>query len=233
MNPNHVLAAAIDYLFTNRPAWNSGAAVGKTVVSSRMIDRVTARLGRALIEVPVGFKWFTKGLLAGTLGITGEESGGASFLRQDGSTWTTDKDGLIVGLLAAEVTARTGANPTAAYGRIEQEFGQSWYERTDAPATVEQRRLLKALTPGNFPIVELAGEEVCSIITIAPGNHEPIGGVKVSADNGWFAARPSGAEDIYKIYAESFLSEAHLARIQQDARDTLSGVFRQPKSGTV
>ena len=233
MNPNHVLAAAIDYLFTNRPTWSSGAAVGKTVVSSRMIDHVVARLGRALIEVPVGFKWFTKGLLAAKLGIAGEESGGATFLRRDGSPWTTDKDGLIVGLLTAEMTARTGANPAAAYGRIARDLCQSWYERTDAPATVEQRQLLKALTPGNFLMVELAGEKVRSIITMAPGNGEPIGGVKISADNGWFAARPSGTEDIYKIYAESFVSEAHLRHIQEDAQNVLSRVFHQPKSGAV
>ena len=228
MNPNHVLAAAIDYLYANRPAWGPAAAIGKTVVSSGVIDRVTARLGRALVEVPVGFKWFTKGLLAGTLGFAGEESGGASFLRRDGSAWTTDKDGLIVGLLAAEIMARTGTNPAAAYGRIVHDLGQSWYERIDAPATAAERMQLKALTPEGVGMAELAGEKVRATMTAAPGNGAPIGGVKVVADNGWFAARPSGTEDIYKIYAESFRSEAHLREVQQGARDALAQVFRHP-----
>ena len=228
MNPNHVLAAAIDYVYANRPAWGPAAAVGKTLVSSGVIDRVAARLGRALVEVPVGFKWFTKGLLDNTLGFVGEESGGASFLRRDGSTWTTDKDGLIVGLLAAEITARTGANPAAAYDRIAQDLGRSWYERTDAPATAAERMRLKALTPEELGIAELAGEAVRTTITAAPGNGAPIGGVKVTADNGWFAARPSGTEDIYKVYAESFRSEAHLRQIQGDAHDALARVFRHP-----
>ena len=226
MNPNHVLAAAIDYLFAHRAAWGPAAAIGKTVVSSGIIDRVAARLGRALVEVPVGFKWFTKGLLAGTLGFAGEESGGASFLRRDGTAWTTDKDGLIVGLLAAEMTARTGTNPAVVYGRITQEVGQSWYERIDAPATAAERTQLKALTPEGTGMAELAGEVVRATITSAPGNGVPIGGVKVVADNGWFAARPSGTEDVYKIYAESFRSEAHLRAIQQGARDALARVFR-------
>jgi phosphoglucomutase len=225
MNPNHVLAAAIDYLFANRPAWGHAAAVGKTLVSSSMIDRVTARIGRALVEVPVGFKWFTKGLLAGKLGFVGEESGGASFLRLDGSPWTTDKDGLIVGLLAAEITARTGANPAAAYSRLARELGDSWYERIDAPATAAERTTLKSLTPEEIGIIQLAGETVRATITAAPGNGAPIGGVKVVADNGWFAARPSGTEDIYKIYAESFRSEANLRDIQQAAQDALARVF--------
>ena len=229
MNPNHVLAAAIDYLFANRPAWPSSAAIGKTVVSSGVVDRVTARLGRALVEVPVGFKWFTKGLLDGTLGFAGEESGGASFLRRDGSAWTTDKDGLIVGLLAAEITARTGTNPAAAYDRIAHDLGQSWYERIDAPATTAERTQLKALTPDGIAMTKLAGETVRATITTAPGNAAPIGGVKVMAEHGWFAARPSGTEDIFKIYAESFQSEAHLREIQQDAQDTLALVFRQPE----
>ena len=227
MNPNHVLAVATDYLFANRTAWGSGAAVGKTLVSSGMIDRVTARLGRALVEAPVGFKWFTKGLLAGTLGFVGEESGGASFLRRDGSAWTTDKDGLIVGLLAAEITAQTGADPAAAYARIAQELGQSWYERIDAPATAAQRTQLKSITPEGIRMATLAGDEVRATITAAPGNGAPIGGVKVVTDNGWFAARPSGTEDIYKIYAESFRSEAHLQEIQQGARDVLARVFHE------
>ena len=228
MNPNHVLAAAIDYLFTNRPAWGPAAAIGKTLVSSSVIDRVAARLGRPLIEVPVGFKWFTKGLLAGTLGFAGEESGGASFLRRDGTAWTTDKDGLIVGLLTAEITARTGTNPAVAYDRIAHDLGRSWYERTDAPATAAERMQLKALTPEAIRMAELAGERVRATITAAPGNGAPIGGVKVVADNGWFAARPSGTEDIFKIYAESFRSEAHLREIQKAAQDALARVFRQP-----
>ena len=228
MNPNHVLAAATDYLFANRPAWAPAAAVGKTLVSSSVVDRVAARLGRALIEVPVGFKWFTKGLLDGSLGFAGEESGGASFLRRDGTAWTTDKDGLIVGLLAAEMTARTEANPAAAYGRIAHDLGQSWYERTDAPATAAERAQLKALTPERIGIAELAGEKVRTTITAAPGNGASIGGVKVVAENGWFAARPSGTEDIYKIYAESFRSEAHLREVQQAAHDALARVFHAP-----
>ena len=228
MNPNHVLAAAIDYLFTNRPAWGPAAAIGKTLVSSSVIDRVAARLGRPLIEVPVGFKWFTKGLLAGTLGFAGEESGGASFLRRDGTAWTTDKDGLIVGLLTAEITARTGTNPAVAYDRIAHDLGRSWYERTDAPATAAERMQLKALTPEAIGMTELAGEKVRATITAAPGNGAAIGGVKVVADNGWFAARPSGTEDIFKIYAESFRSEAHLREIQKAAQDAMARVFRQP-----
>ena len=229
MNPNHVLAAAIDYLYANRPAWGAAAAVGKTLVSSGMIDRVAARLGRALLEVPVGFKWFTTGLLAGTLGFAGEESGGASFLRRDGTAWTTDKDGLIVGLLAAEITGRTGTNPAVAYGRIVHDLGQSWYERIDAPATAAERTQLKALTPAGIPMAELAGETVRATITAAPGNGAPIGGVKVVADQCWFAARPSGTEEIYKIYAESFRSEAHLREVQQGAQAALARVFREPR----
>ena len=228
MNPNHVLAMAIDYLFSNRPAWGKNAAVAKTVVSSAMIDRVAARLGRTLVEVPVGFKWFTKGLLDGTLGFAGEESGGASFLRRDGTNWTTDKDGLIVGLLAAEITARTGSNPAAAFDQIAHDLGQSWYERTDAPATAAERTQLKALTPEGIGMAALAGEAVRSTITVAPGNSAAIGGVKVVADHGWFAARPSGTENIYKIYAESFRSEAHLREVQHDAQQALARVFRQP-----
>ena len=230
MNPNHVLAAAINYLFASRPAWGPAASVGKTVVSSGTIDRVTTRLGRVLVEVPVGFKWFTKGLLDGSLGFAGEESGGASFLRRDGSAWTTDKDGLIVGLLAAEITARTGTNCAAAYGRIAHELGQSWYERIDAPASAAERMQLKALTREGIGMAGLAGEKVRTTITVAPGNGAPIGGVKVVADDGWFAARPSGTEDIFKIYAESFRSEAHLREIQKGAQDALARVFRPPTS---
>ena len=228
MNPNHFLAAAIDYLFANRPAWGQAPAIGKTVVSSGVIDRVAARLGRKLIEVPVGFKWFTDGLLAGTLGFAGEESAGASFLRRDGSAWTTDKDGLILGLLAAEVTARTGIDPAAAYAGITRDLGGSWYERVDAPATAAEKAQLKALTPEALAMTELAGEPVRTVATAAPGTGAPIGGVKVAADGGWFAARPSGTEDVYKIYAESFRSEAHLRQIQQQAQDALARVFRQP-----
>jgi phosphoglucomutase len=226
MNPNHVLAAAIDYLYANRPVWGPAAAVGKTVVSSGIIDRVTLRLGRALVEVPVGFKWFTKGLLAGTLGFGGEESGGASFLRRDGTAWTTDKDGLIVGLLAAEITGRTGASPAAAYDRITRDLGQSWYERIDAPATAAERMRLKALTPEGLGMTDLAGAPVRETITVAPGNGAPIGGVKVVSDSGWFAARPSGTENIYKIYAESYQGEAHLREIQQGAQRALAFVFQ-------
>ena len=225
MNPNHVLVAAIDYLYANRSDWSPAAAVGKTVVSSGIIDRITARVGRKLVEVPVGFKWFTKGLLDGTFGFVGEESGGASFLRRDGTAWTTDKDGLIVGLLAAEMTARTGSNPAAAYRRITAELGQSWYERIDAPATAAERAQLKALTPGVLGLATLAGESVQATIATAPGNGAPIGGVKVSTDAGWFAARPSGTEDIYKSYAESFRSPAHLQEIQQGAQAALAQVF--------
>jgi phosphoglucomutase len=232
MNPNHFLAAAIDYLYANRPTWGPSAAVGKTVVSSGIIDRVAARLGRPLVEVPVGFKWFTKGLLAGTFGFAGEESGGASFLRRDGSAWTTDKDGLIAGLLAAEITARTGTNPAAAYDRITNALGQSWYERTDAPATPAERAQLKALTPETIGMTTLAGEKVSATITVAPGNGAPIGGVKVGAEQCWFAARPSGTEEIYKIYAESFRSETHLREVQHDAQGALAQVLRQSNIAT-
>lgn len=228
MQPNHVLAAAIDYLYAHRPMWGRSAAVGKTVVSSGIIDRVAARLGRPLVEVPVGFKWFTQGLRAGTLGFAGEESAGASFLRRDGTAWTTDKDGLIVGLLAAEMKARTGTDPAAAYARIKHDLGQSWYERIDAPATAAERAQLKALTPEGVGMTELAGEPVRVTIAAAPGNGAPIGGIKVVADNGWFAARPSGTEDIYKIYAESFRSEAHLRQIQEETQGALARVLSLP-----
>ena len=228
MNPNHVLAAGIDYLFANRPAWAPAAAVGKTVVSSGIIDRVAARLSRAVFEVPVGFKWFATGLHDGALGFAGEESGGASFLRRDGSAWTTDKDGMIVGLLAAEITARTGTTPAAAYDRIANDLGPSWYERIDTPATADERVRLKALTPEGIGVAELAGEAVQATMTAAPGNGALIGGVKVSAEHGWFAVRPSGTEDVIKVYAESFQSEAHLREIQHDAQDALRLVFSRP-----
>ncbi len=225
MNPNHFLAVAIDYLFAHRPGWGAGLAVGKTVVSSGLIDRVVARLGRRLFEVPVGFKWFVDGLLGGTLGFVGEESAGAAFLRRDGTVWTTDKDGLIMGLLAAEMTAVVGSDPSVAYRRLSGEFGTPYYARTDAPANAAQKAALLALSAEQLGLSALAGEPIIAALTAAPGNHAPIGGFKVSAANGWFAARPSGTEDVYKIYAESFLSADHLERIQQDAERAIAGVF--------
>jgi phosphoglucomutase len=217
MNPNHYLAVAIDYLFANRPGWPAHAGVGKTVVSSSMIDRVAARLGRRLVEVPVGFKWFVSGLLDGTLGFGGEESAGASYLRRDGTVWTTDKDGPILCLLAAELTARTGRDPGERYRELTREFGEPAYARIDAPATRAQKELLKALTPDKLRATELAGEKIERTLSDAPAGGS-IGGVKVMSKSGWFAARPSGTEDVYKIYAESFAGEAHLRRIQEDAR---------------
>jgi phosphoglucomutase len=225
MNPNNYLATAIDYLFANRANWGHDLAVGKTIVSSGLIDRVTARLGRKLVEVPVGFKWFVDGLLDGSLGFTGEESAGASFLRRDGSCWTTDKDGLIMGLLAAEITARTGRNPNEVYHKIASDLGTPYYERTDAAATAAQKARLLALTPEQFGMSELAGEPIRAKLTKAPGNGAPIGGLKVIAENGWFAARPSGTEDVYKIYAESFRSEAHIRQIQLQAEAAIAQVF--------
>jgi phosphoglucomutase len=226
MNPNHYLAAAISYLYGARPQWGSGCAVGKTVVSSAIIDRVAAALGRRLVEVPVGFKWFVDGLNEGALGFAGEESAGASFLRRDGSVWTTDKDGIILGLLAAEMTARTRRDPGAAYDRLTRELGAPFYERIDAPATAPQKELLKTLSPQGLALKELAGEPIRATLTAAPGNGRPFGGIKVIAEHGWFAARPSGTEDVYKIYAESFRSEDHLRAIQQDAKDAIARLFR-------
>ena len=217
MNPNHYLAVAIAHLFGTRPDWPATLAVGKTVVSSGLIDRVTARLGRKLVDVPVGFKWFVDGLLTGSLGFAGEESAGASFLRRDGSVWTTDKDGLILGLLAAEMTARSGKDPNAAYRRLTHSVGTPYYARTDAPATAAQKARLLALAPDQLELADLAGEPIRARLTTAPGNGEPIGGLKIVADNGWFVVRPSGTEDVYKIYAESFLSKSHLLTIQQQA----------------
>jgi phosphoglucomutase len=225
MNPNHYLATAISYLYGNRPDWSSDCAIGKTIVSSGIIDRVAARLDRKLVEVPVGFKWFVDGLCDGSFGFAGEESAGASFLRRDGSVWTTDKDGLILGLLAAEITARTRRDPSGVYDRLTRELGTPFYERIDAPATVEQKELLKTLSPDQIGMIELAGEPIRAKITAAPGNGLPFGGIKVSADNGWFAARPSGTEDIYKIYAESFRSEKHLRQIQHEAQAIIARVF--------
>jgi phosphoglucomutase len=225
MNPNHYLAAAIAYLFENRPAWNKNAAVGKTIVSSAIIDRVAAKLGRKLVETPVGFKWFVDGLMGGSFGFAGEESAGASFLRRDGSVWITDKDGLILGLLAAEITARTGRDPSQVFDRLTDELGVPFYERIDAPATVAQKNLLKALSPERLAMKELAGEPVGATLTAAPGNGQSFGGIKVVAENGWFAARPSGTEDVYKIYAESFKSLQHLRQIQQQAQAAITAVF--------
>lgn len=218
MPPNHYLAAAIYYLFQHRPHWSKSAAVGKTLVSSQMIDRVVKKLGHKLYEVPVGFKWFVEGLLDGSLAFVGEESAGASFARFDGTVWTTDKDGIIMALLAAEITAKTGRDPAQLYKDLVSEFGDPAYGRIDAPATKEQKKILKDLSPKNITSKMLAGEHIEAILTKAPGDNAPIGGVKVEIQNGWFAARPSGTEDIYKIYGESFLGEEHLALILKEAQ---------------
>lgn len=222
MNPNHYLAAAINYLYQNRPQWRADMAVGKTLVSSSMIDRVTAQLGRKLIEVPVGFKWFVDGLIGGTLGFGGEESAGASFLRKDGSVWTTDKDGIIMCLLAAEITGRTGKTPSEHYAELTKKFGSPAYERIDAPANSEQKNRLKKLSPEAVTASELAGEKILQKLTAAPGNGAAIGGLKVVSENAWFAARPSGTEDVYKIYAESFRGQDHLRSVQEEAQSIVS-----------
>ncbi len=216
--PNHYLAVAIDYLFQNRPQWPAQAAVGKTVVSTRMIDLVAKRLGRALYEVPVGFKWFAPGLFDGTLGFGGEESAGASFLRRDGSVWTTDKDGIVLALLSAEITASKGQNPGQLYSRLEEEFGSCQADRVEAPASAQQKKQLAALAPEKITADELAGEKIERVLSKAPGNDAAIGGIKVIAKSGWFAARPSGTEDIYKIYAESFAGAEHLQLILKEAQ---------------
>jgi phosphoglucomutase len=229
MNPNHYLATAVSYLFANRPEWSGGRAVGKTIVSSGIIDRVTTSLGCKVVEVPVGFKWFVDGLIDGSLGFAGEESAGASFLRRDGSVWTTDKDGIIPGLLAAEMTARTGRDPGEIYSRLTDALGVPFYERIDAPATQQQKDVLKKVSPDQLGLEELAGEKVTATLTTAPGNGAAFGGIKVITQNGWFAARPSGTEDVYKIYAESFRDEGHLRRIQQDAKDAISHLFNAEK----
>jgi len=229
MNPNHYLAVAIAYLFRNRPDWSSGRAVGKTIVSSGIIDRVTAKLGCKLVEVPVGFKWFVEGLIDGSFGFAGEESAGASFLSRDGSVWTTDKDGLIPGLLAAEITARTGRDPGETFNGLTRELGVPFYERIDAPATAKQKALLKAVSPEQIGMKELAGEPIRAKLTTAPGNGAAFGGIKVIAENGWFAARPSGTEDVYKIYAESFRSQDHLRQIQQAAQEAITDLFKAAK----
>jgi phosphoglucomutase len=227
--PNHYLAVCVHYLFGNRGSWGADVAVGKTVVSSGMIDRVTARLGRRLFEVPVGFKWFVDGLLTGTLGFGGEESAGASFLRRDGTVWTTDKDGLIAALLAAEITARVGRDPGEIYGELTRELGESFYERIEAPATSAQKAVLAKLSPGDIDAQSLGGEPIRQILTTAPGDGNSIGGLKVATENGWFAARPSGTEEIYKIYAESFRGEDHLRQIQTEAQAIVTGALsRQP-----
>jgi phosphoglucomutase len=226
LNPNHYLAVAISYLFSHRPGWPRDAGVGKTIVSSRMIDRVVARLERRLLEVPVGFKWFVEGLRAGSVGFAGEESAGASFLRRDGTVWTTDKDGIILGLLAAEMTAVTGLDPGAFYRQLTAEFGESFYERIDAPATPEEKARLAKLSPEQITASELAGEPITALLTTAPGNGAPIGGLKVVAPSGWFAARPSGTEDVYKLYAESFKGRDHLRRIQDEAQAVIQRVVR-------
>jgi phosphoglucomutase len=226
MNPNHYLAVAIWYLFQNRSEWSGDVAIGKTLVSSSMIDRVAAHLGRRLVEVPVGFKWFVDGLLDGSLGFGGEESAGASFLRKQGTVWTTDKDGFILALLAAEITAKIERDPGEHYRQLEAQFGSPVYERMDAPANTDQKAILSNLSPDLIEARELAGEEIVAKLTRAPGNNASIGGLKVVTKNGWFAARPSGTEDVYKIYAESFLGEEHLKRIQDEAQSIVNKAFQ-------
>lgn len=225
MNPNHYLAVAIQYLFTHRPSWSTNAGVGKTLVSSSMIDRVAQSIGRTLVEVPVGFKWFVPGLVDGSLGFGGEESAGASFLDKQGQTWSTDKDGLIMNLLAAEITAATGQDPSQHYQKLTQTFGAPIYTRIDAPANREQKAKLAQLNADQVDATQLAGEPIAAKLTHAPGNGAAIGGLKVTTENGWFAARPSGTEDVYKIYAESFKDEAHLQQIIEEAQRLVDGVL--------
>ena len=225
MNPNHYLAVACDHLFRTRTGWTKNASLGKTLVSSSLLDRVAASLGRMLYEVPVGFKWFVEGLLDGSLGFGGEESAGASFLRKDGTVWTTDKDGIVMDLLACEITA-TGQDPAQRYRKLTEQFGAPVYARIDAPASPEQKAAFKQLTPDMVSALDLAGEPILARLTRAPGNDAPIGGLKITTENGWFAARPSGTEDIYKIYAESFLGADHLARIQEEAKAIVQAAFR-------
>jgi phosphoglucomutase len=226
--PNHYLVVAIDYLFTYRPMWRPDAAVGKTVVSSGLIDRVAARVGRAVVEVPVGFKWFVPGLLDGSLGFAGEESAGATFLRRDGTPWTTDKDGIIMDLLAVELMARTGRDPSERYDELSRELGAPVYARLEAPATADERAVMRRLAPEDVTASRLAGDPIEALLTSAPGNGAAIGGLKVVTAHGWFAARPSGTEPVYKLYAESFRGPAHLEQIQQEAmaivRRALEGV---------
>ena len=227
MNPNHYLAVAVWFLFKHRPQWSRKLAVGKTLVSSAMIDRVADSLGKKVIEVPVGFKWFVEGFLKGSLAVAGEESAGAAFVRRTGRVWTTDKDGIIMDLLAAEIMARTGKDPAELYEDLQQKFGSPAYRRLDAPASPEQRAVLKALSAGDIKTRELAGERIHTILSHAPGNGAPIGGLKVTAANGWFAARPSGTEEIYKIYAESFQGENHLQHILDEAQQIVASAFQQ------
>ncbi|MGW5145984.1 phosphoglucomutase (alpha-D-glucose-1,6-bisphosphate-dependent) [Rhodococcus koreensis] len=226
MNPNHYLAVAIDYLFSHRQGWGSGVKVGKTLVSSSMIDRVVGSLGRELLEVPVGFKWFVPGLLEGSLGFGGEESAGASFLRHDGGVWTTDKDGIILALLASEMTAVTGKTPSVRYRELTEQFGSPAYARIDAPATREQKAVLAKLSPEQVSATELAGEPITATLTSAPGNGAALGGLKVTTESAWFAARPSGTEDVYKIYAESFQGPDHLAQVQAAAKELVADVLK-------
>ena len=227
MNPNHYLSVAALYLFSHRPQWPATAGIGKTIVSSSMIDHVAARLGRSLYEVPVGFKWFVEGLVSGSLGFVGEESAGATFLRRDGAEWTTDKDGLVMGLLAAEMTAVMGKDPGEMYRELTKDLGAPVYERIDAPATPEQKAALAKLSPRDISASELAGERIVNLATTAPGNGEAIGGLKVATNSGWFAARPSGTEDVYKLYAESFVDDAHLRRIQTEAQAIIQRAFAE------
>jgi phosphoglucomutase len=225
MNPNHYLAAAIDYLYTHRPSWPAGIAVGKTAVSSSIIDRAVDGIGRKLVEVPVGFKWFVDGLIGGTIGFGGEESAGASFLRFDGSVWTTDKDGIILALLASEILAVTGTSPSQRYQELTEKYGAPTYARLDAPANREQKARLAKLSPDQVSATELAGEQITAKLTTAPGNGAPLGGLKVTTANAWFAARPSGTEDVYKIYAESFSGPDHLAEVQREAQQVVDKVI--------
>jgi len=229
MNPNHYLAVSIFYLFSNRPGWKPGAGIGKTLVSSSLIDRVAVTLRRKLVEVPVGFKWFVSGLLDGSLGFGGEESAGASFLRHDGTVWSTDKDGIIMNLLAAEMMAKTGRDPAELYRDLTKELGEPVYERIDAPATPEQKAILSKLSPDQVRATELAGDKIVAMLTTAPGNGAAIGGLKVVTDQGWFAARPSGTEDVYKLYAESFRGKEHLTRIQEEAQALISKALTPAK----
>jgi phosphoglucomutase len=231
MNPNHFLVVAIYYLFRNRAHWPVRAGVGKTLVSSSMLDRVTRHLGRPLLEVPVGFKWFVHGLQSGELAFAGEESAGASFVRRKGGAWATDKDGILLALLAAEITAREERDPGEIYLRLEQQFGSPVYERVDAPATPEQKNALKRLTREAITAKALADDPIVSVLTHAPGNGASIGGVKVATEHGWFAARPSGTEDVYKIYAESFKSDEHLRQIQAEAVEIVNAAFRRAGVG--
>ncbi|GLP76706.1 phosphoglucomutase, alpha-D-glucose phosphate-specific [Mycobacterium antarcticum] len=226
MNPNHYLAVAIDYLYSHRPDWPGTTAVGKTAVSSSIIDRVVAGLGRKLVEVPVGFKWFVDGLISGTIGFGGEESAGASFLRKDGSVWTTDKDGIILALLASEILAVTGSTPSQRYAELAETYGAPTYARIDAPANRDQKARLGKLSPEQVSATELAGEPITAKLTTAPGNGAPLGGLKVTTENAWFAARPSGTEDVYKIYAESFKGAEHLAEVQRAAKDVVNSVIQ-------